>query len=200
MPGLLRDLTDDDPLDAPRTTCLVVDDTPYSHTAAKFWPGLIDEMITCVPGSTMIKLTAPSTGPLTPDLLFPENALQRQLDALENADLGETMADALAELNLLGPPSPVLAHVYKGRDEQLTRTLPPESLDAETFATMMAWLYQWAGLAATRWNDTRLSGTVTGKDPDRERIYCMTFSSTALPMTEGLINRSLSLVPRIFAG
>ncbi len=197
MPGLLRDLTDDDPLDAPRTQALLIGGEPYANAAAKFWPGLIDELTEFFPACTLIELSAPSSGKLDTDMLFPEKALQRHLDAMEHADTADALREALAELNLLGPPGPVQARLFRGKEEMLVRSLPLESVDTETFAYLLVWQFKWAGIPSARWNDTRLSGVVIGKDPDRGRVYRMTFSLTGKPLSEGLISRALSIVPSV---
>ncbi len=197
MPGLLRDIGDDDPLDRPRAGGLWIGGDFFANAAAKFWQGLLDELTEFFPNCSLIELSAPSVGRLEPDLLFPERALQRQLDDLQFADPTLALADALAELNLMGPPSPVQARLFEGRETILSRTMPPESLDAETFSYLLAWQFQWAGIPATRWNELQLSGIVQGKAPDRERMYRMTFSLAGRPLSEGLIARSFSLVPRV---
>ncbi len=197
MPGLLRHLTEDDPLDAPRTQMLLIGGEAYANAAAKFWPGLIDELDEFFPACTLIELSAPSSGKLEPDLLFPEKALQRHLDAMDHADTADTWREALAELDLLGPPGPVHARLFRGKEEMLVRSLPLESVDTETFAYLLAWQFKWAGIPSGRWNDTRLSGVVIGKDPVRRRVYRMTFSLAGTPLPEGLVSRALSIVPSV---
>jgi hypothetical protein len=197
MPGLLRDLTEDDPLDAPRTRALIVNGEPYVNAAAKFWPGLLDELTEQFPQGTLLELSATTGRRLDPELLFPENELQRQLDALRDADTDDALSEALAELELLGPPGPVQARVFCGTTVILNRTLPLESVDAETFAYLLAWQLRWAGIPARRWNERCLSGRLCGRDPDRARLYRMTFSMTGQPLAEGLLRRSLTLVPEI---
>ena len=103
MSALLREPRNDDKDRdrASRTTVLYIDDAPYTNSAAKFWPTLIDELLEEYPSATAFELTAPAPSVLTPRCLDPAAALEESLERLKNVDIRAAMASTLAELELL---------------------------------------------------------------------------------------------------
>lgn len=196
MAGLLRDATPDDPPDRPRTRALIVNGELYANAAAKFWPALIDECEEHFPQCSLMALTAP-LGELHPDRLFPEQDLQRHLDAMMRSGSKVQWEDLLAELALVGPPCPVEARLFAGQKEIAAHPLPLDSVDAETFSYMLSWALQWAAIPSVLWNTPRLSGAVVGDDPDRQRRYRMTFSMSRQHVSEGLFRRSFLLAHQV---
>lgn len=198
MPGLLTEFQKGDPIDErPRARALTVLGVRYANAAAKFWPSLIDEIREDWPDCSLVELTAPSARALSRDQLHPEMALQRGFEELQDANLAEVMRECLAEMEMLGPPSPVQARLFKGRDPILVRDLPLDSVDSETFAYLVAWHLEWARVPVARWNSQAVSGTICGEDRERGWIYRMTFSLVNRHLSEGLFRRSLSVVPTV---
>ena len=197
MAGLLREFRADDPLDRARTKALIIRGEAYTNAAAKFWPSFIDEIHEEHPACSMVELTAPTARALDSDQLHPEQALQRNFDQLLMADMGKVMQEVVAEMELLGPPCAVLARLFQGREEMLSRELPLDSVDAETFGYLVAWHLQWASVPPAKWNDSHVSGSIVAEDRDRARVYPMIFSLTNKHLSEGLYRRSLSFVPSV---
>ncbi len=198
MPGLLSDFKPNDPIDyRPRAQALFVLGVRYANAAAKFWPSLIDEIREDWPTCSLLELTAPSARDLNREHLHPELALQRGFDALWGADLQQVMRECLAEMELLGPPAPVRARLFKGAELLLSRALPLDSVDSETFSYLVAWHLEWARIPVDRWNGTAVSGTIRGEDRDRGRVYQMTFTLHNRHLSEGLFLRSLTVVPLV---
>ena len=113
------------------------------------------------------------------------------------ADMDEVMKDIVAELELLGPPVAVHARLFKGKEHIFSQDLPLDSVDSETFSYLVAWQLQWSRIPPDKWNEPSLSGSIRGEDSQRGLIYQMTFSLTTKHMSEGLYNRSLSVVPTV---
>ena len=196
MAGLLKEANPDDSPDRPRTRELIVDGELHANAAAKFWPALIDECAQEFPDCSMLALAAPTVD-LHPGLLFPEQDLQRHLDKMMQSGEEVQWEDLLAEMELMGPPSPVEARLFAGRDEISSRSLPLESVDAESFAYLLAWALRWAKIPSAQWNESRLSGMAAALDPDRKRLYRLAFSLCRQPISEGLFRRSFYLVPSV---
>ncbi|MDI6773995.1 MAG: hypothetical protein QME60_01165 [Verrucomicrobiota bacterium] len=198
MPGLLTDFKKDDPIDErPQARSLTVRGARYVNAAAKFWPSLIDEIREDWPACSLIELTAPSACHLNREHLHPELALQQGFEELRDADMADVMRECLAEMELLGPPSPVRARLFNGQEEMLVRDLPMDSVDSETFSCLVAWHLEWARVPAAQWNSRAVSGTIRAEDQERDRIYHMTFSLLNRRLSEGLFRRSLSIAPTV---
>ena len=79
----------------------------------------------------------------------------------------------------------------------LTGFRPLDSVDSETFAYLVAWNLEWAQIPAARWNTHAVSGTIRGEDRERSRVYRVTFSLLNKHVSEGLVRRSLTVVPSV---
>ena len=197
MSGLLTRKQGQEPVDRPPPKSLHVDGIRYSNAAAKFWPSLIDEVAEDFPDCTRIELIASAASPLEPGLLFPVIALEEGLDALQRANLHDVMNDVLAELELLGPPAPVLIRLLADEKELLSTNLPLDCMDSETFPYLVVWPLKWAGLPASVWNSETLSGRFTGEDRRRGIIYGIAFSLANTHRKEGLYRRTLSVAHNV---
>jgi len=199
MSALLREPRNDDKDRdrASRTTVLYIDDAPYTNSAAKFWPTLIDELLEEYPSATAFELTAPAPSVLTPRCLDPAAALEESLERLKNVDIRAAMASTLAELELLGGPAPVIMRVLAGDEELLRRDLPAECVDAEILPYLVAWILRWAGIADARWNEEFLSGALRAEDRRRGRTYAIDFGLHRQHIGEGLHQWSLTVMPMV---
>ena len=144
-----------------------VDGKWYAHSAAKFWPRLLDDVKAGCPGWRVAELTTFTEAPLDRDLLSPLNALRRGLLDLAFADVPREMARTLAELEMTGPPAGVTLHCLgPGGTVLETRALP--DLDGEVFANLVVWLLEWAGIPDALWNhgDIAIGISASGNSPN----------------------------------
>jgi hypothetical protein len=179
------------PTGRPATETLYVRRMPYRNSAAKFWPGLADEVAEFFPDRPDIELSAPSGTPLSRRALFPEEELQRDLDRL--MEEGRTLEDVLAELELTGLPAPVRLRLLSGGRVAHEQALPTDCLDNETFPYLVAWLLEWAEVPEDRWNAGSVEGRFSGQDAKRRRDYAMAFALSNEPIKEGLVQRTVKV-------
>lgn len=194
MSGLLSRRQGATPSDKPGPKSLWVNGVRYAHAAAKFWPSLVDEVAQDFPDCTRFDLSAPSSGKLERNLLFPELALEEGIRELEDASLDDVMKETLAELELMGPPSAVQVRLFRAEDELLAVEIPLDCVDSETFPCLIAWPLEWAGLATDVWNENTMAGTFIGDDRQRGIRYDLAFRLTHTHLSEGLYQRSFSVV------
>lgn len=179
----------------PSTTALYVKGTRFDNTAAKFWPGLVDEVFEAFPARPAIELSAPASDDLTRRHLFPELDMQRDIDRM--MEDGETMEDVLAELAITGPPAPVSLRLVRAGEVVHKQVLPEDCLDAETFSCLVAWLLEWGGVPVAEWNVQRQKGVFRGDDPQRHRSYAISFTVVTDHVKEGLLNRTVTLAASV---
>lgn len=197
MAGLLDLGKKDESPDSPRpsTAALFVNGTLFTNTAAKFWPGLVDEVFEAFPFRPAIELSAPAAERLTRRHLFPEMDMQRDIDRM--MEDGDTMEDVLAELDVMGPPAPVRLRLMRAGEPVLEQILPEDSLDAETFPCLVAWLLEWGRVPDSSWNEPRQKGVFRGDDKQRRRSYAISFSITTDHIKEGLVNRTVTVAAAV---
>lgn len=197
MAGLLDlgkkdDVPDDD---RPSTAALHINGTCFNNTAAKFWPGLVDEVFEAFPSRPAIELSAPASENLSRRHLFPELDMQRDMDRMiEN---GDTLENVLAELELTGPPSPVKIRLLSAGKVVFEQALPEDSLDAETLPCLVVWLLEWSGVPDSRWNEDRQRGVFRGDDRKRGRSYAFSFTIVTNHVKEGLHHRTVTLAAAV---
>lgn len=179
------------------TCSLFVRGVPYSNSAAKFWPSLVDEIREDFPDCSLIELIASTPGKFGRRHLFPELAFERDLLRLLNANLQDVMRDAVAELEILGPPSSVQVHLLSGQEELLSCELSTDCIDAEIFPYLATWLLEWAGIPDSRWNNEFLAGDITAEDKKRRLVYQISFDMVNRHLSEDLYQRSISLTPSV---
>lgn len=197
MAGLL-DLgkKDDAPDDErPTATALHIKGTRFDNTAAKFWPGLVDEVFAAFPARPAMELSAPGADDLTRRHLFPELDMQRDMDRM--IESGETLEDVLAELEITGPPAPVRLRLLRAGEVVFEQALPEDCLDAETFPCLIAWLLEWSGVPESKWNEDRQKGVFRGDDRQRGRSYAISFTILTDHVKEGLLHRTVTLAAAV---
>lgn len=180
--------------DKPGTQWLFVRGVRYANTAAKFWPSLIDEVREDFPDCSIIELAASTSGELERENLFPEIAFEKDFYHLLTADMQEEMRNILAELEIMGPPCSVQIRLLRGKKELLSSELPLDCIDAEIFPFLIVWLLEWAGIPEFQWNNEFLEGNITAEDKKRRLLFRISFSLNNRHLSEGLYQRSISLV------
>lgn len=166
---------------------------PYANTAAKFWTSVLDEVFAAYPPGTALELAASSGGLLMPALLTPEIMLQRGMDRLAAQDNPETIQDAMAVLELIGPPGSIrLRMVPPGKDAE-PQEIELDYLDADLLPFLLAWLLEWASIPDALWNEARVRGAFAGDDPSRRFRYLVAFELRSRLLSEDLYHRSLRL-------
>jgi len=191
MPSLLVD--NPEPDDRPNIKALIVNGRPYSNTAAKFWPSLLDEVTVSYPECTSIELHNATSDKLSPEHLRPEHLLTRAMKHLENGNLEQVLKDALAEIELFGPPAPVTIRLLSNDVTILDRPLPIDAIDAELMPFLSCWLLEWSEIPRTDWNNTHLAGEVTAENRHESTVYRFVFSIDRRHVREGLYNQTLRL-------
>lgn len=169
-----------------------VDGKWYAHSAAKFWPRLLDDVKAGCPGWRVAELTTFTEAPLDRDLLSPLNALRRGLLDLAFADVPREMARTLAELEMTGPPAGVTLHCLgPGGTVLETRALP--DLDGEVFANLVVWLLEWAGIPDALWNHGEVNGRFLAAASPHGEAREIAFRLEHRHLSEGLHRCSVRL-------
>jgi hypothetical protein len=167
--------------------------TLYRNSAAKFWTSLVDEVVEDFPKCSRVRLSAQTPRELCRGQLFPDAALQEDMDRLATVDLESAFRDALAELTLLGPPAGVTVRLLEGEREILSRCLPLECMDADVFDFIVVWLPEWAGIAESEWNRDHVQGRVAATDVIRSIRYDLDFTLAREHVREGLYRREVGV-------
>lgn len=179
--------------DVPCPTALFIGNTRYQNAAAKFWPRLVDEIQLSHPQCTSVELAATCSSPLNRSVLFPELTLEDDISRLWNLNLEDVMHEAVAEMNIIGPPAEVVIRLHKEELIMLEQVIPPNCLDAETFSYFAAWLMEWANIDSRKWNDESLKSSFTGEDRERDVSYLLSFHILYEHISEGLHRRTVKL-------
>ena len=195
MAGLISERSDSLASDKPGTTSLFINGICYTNSAAKFWPSLIDEVRNDFPDCSLIELNAPFAGNLIREHLYPEMALEKNLHRLLSVDFQDALRDALAELEILGPPSSVQVRLLSGHKEVLSRGLPLACVDADILPYLAVWLLEWGGVPVSSWNREFLDGDILAEDRKSRFLYRFSFTLTNHHLSEGLYQRALSIIP-----
>jgi len=185
---------------------LTVDGVRWTHTAAKFWAALLQEVEADYPQCHTLLFETLSGAELTRDLLFPEQALQRALDRSPPfADLRQALREALADLELYGLPGSVRLTLLGGRPSGagarpetalLRRDLPLDCVDADIFAYLAVWLLEWAGLPESRWKDPVLEGACAARPAPGRPALRLRFRFERRHLSEDLYRWRLRLAFR----
>ena len=166
---------------------------PYANTAAKFWTSVLDEVFAAYPAGTALELAASSGGLLVPSLLTPEVMLQRGMDRLAAQDNQETLQDAMAVLELIGPPGSISLRMTPPGKDASPQEIELDYLDADLLPFLLAWLLEWASIPDALWNQPRVRGAFAGDDPSRCFRYLVAFELRSRLLSEELYHRSLRL-------
>lgn len=199
MARILGDESDKLPAAASKAHSLIIDGVRFTNAAARFWASLLDEVAADYPDCNALIFETLAGTVLTRDLLFPEMALQRELDRLQpTIPIEQALKEALAELEIFGPPGAVqltllasagnAGHgVANGSDREIRRCqLPLDCVDADIFAYLLTWLMEWAELPTSQWNNDRVEGALLISDPDGKAGGQVQFEFTRTHISEGL--------------
>lgn len=174
---------------------LRINGTLFGNTASKFWSHLLDELLHDFSTCDRIILSAPSTSNLNRSMLQPEAGLQTTLEGLSMLNLRDQWNEVMAEMEILGPPSPVRLRLLNGDDhqEEVAGNLSLESVDAEIFPFLIVWLLEWAKIAEKNWQDNLINGRFQAEDLNRKFIYKLNFTLHHDHVHEGLYQHTLNL-------
>ncbi|MDD4870833.1 MAG: hypothetical protein PHR77_09760 [Kiritimatiellae bacterium] len=165
----------------------------FTNSSAKFWYGLLEEVIKDFAGCNEIELSSSSSDELTHEFLFPETALEKDLRKLLHADIESEIKKTMAELEIMGPPPPVHIRLLSGEMEIISRDLPLDIIDSEIFSYMAVWLLKWADIPEIQWNNKHIEGSFCMKNWKHTLVYCMSFIMEKQHLSEGLFLRSICI-------
>lgn len=174
---------------------LMVKGRSYSHSAAKFWTSLFDEVAGEFPGCSCIELEAPISGAYDRGFLHPLEPLEAELKRLALVDDAENFAEVVSEMEIMGPPASVALRLLKGGEELFSRELPADMIDAEILPYLVAWLLEWAEVPESLWNQAEVKGSFEGEDRLRARKYVVSFELRRKHLSEGLFMQTLAVTP-----
>ncbi|MCE9615762.1 MAG: hypothetical protein K8T26_15950 [Lentisphaerae bacterium] len=199
MTTRLLNLPDDVTPPPPIVSCeaIKVGGTVYRHSAAKFWPRLVDESFASFPSCTRIELTALTADGFDPVRLDPHAELQRDAERLAGARLQDVIQDTLAQLELLGPPGLIGIRLLASGQELYKSELPADCVDAEIFMYLAGWLLEWARIPHADWSADRHDGQFVARDARGRTVYLFRFDTLRQHVSEGLHRITLTLDPRV---
>ena len=171
---------------------LVVKGVPYANSAAKFWASLANEIANDFPECDGVRMTGVGGGMLAPALLNPERILQANLDSLNEEEMEESFRQALAELELVGPPPLVEITLLSEGREVMRRQMPADCMDAELLPYLLVWLVEWAQISEFLWNADRTSGDFEAEDIEGRYRYQVRFALENRHLSEGLFDRRVT--------
>lgn len=150
-----------------KARALIIGGVRFTHAAARFWASLLSEVAADYPDCNALVFETLAGTVLTRDLLFPEMALQRELDNLHpTVPIEQALKEALAEFEIFGPPGAVQLSLLADDREIRRCQLPLDCVDADIFAYLLTWLMEWAEIPASLWNSDRVAGAFPVRDPD----------------------------------
>jgi len=172
---------------------LIVDGEWYANSAAKFWPWFLDETLRAWPEASAAELSTLSGALLDHRLLFPQCALQAELEQILRGESSLNWNETLAELELVGEPCPVRVCVHGDGGHSVLSDGVSDVVDSETLPYLVVWLLQWSSIPPDQWNRPLVNGSFTGHDPFRELAYTFRFSLSSCHLSEGLYRRTVML-------
>lgn len=181
----------------PACDALTVGGVTYRHSAAKFWPRLIDEALALHPACTRIELAALTPEAFDPVRLDPHAELQRDARDLAEALMEDVIRETVAQLALYGPPPLVRVRLLEGDRELYAAELPGDCADAEVFVFLVGWLLEWASVPRDTWINLQLRGAFAARDQRRKRTYGLQFATRREHVREGLYRVVVALDPKV---
>ena len=167
MARILGNESDKLPAAISQAHALIIGDVRFTNAAARFWASLLSEVASDYPDCNAMVFETMAGTVLARDLLFPEMALQRELDRLQpTVRIEQALKEALAEFEIFGPPGTVQLRLLTDDREIKRCELPLDCVDADIFAYLLAWLMEWAELPESQWNSDRVEGAFPVRDPD----------------------------------
>ena len=138
-------------------------------------------------------LSAPGSVPLSREILYPQESLERDFEKLMDCSLEEVIRQTEAEIEMFGLPSAVRIMLLHGDQELTAMELPLECVDATVFPYLVAWLLEWCAFPEFQWGNEVLKGSIVAEDCERGFRYgfCMAFHNRHL--SEGLYERTVAL-------
>jgi hypothetical protein len=189
---------DSGPLEPNPVKSITVDGVEYANAAAKFWPNLIEELRRDFPSCSTVELSSLISSKFHEDVMYPERSLERDMKDLAHLTLDDVIRETLAEIQLMGEPPRVHARLLEGDDVLYKNELPPESVDADIFLYLLAWLLHWAGVDSSRWNRDQVGGALTAHDKSRGMTYRISFVLLSEHVKEGLLRKTLRMSSETF--
>ena len=187
MARILGNESDKLPAATSKARTLIIGGVRFTHAAARFWASLLSEVAADYPDCTALVFETMAGTVLTRDLLFPEIALQRELDRLQpTVPIEQALKEALTELEIFGPPGAVQISLLADDREIRRCQLPLDCVDADIFAYLLAWLMEWAEIPESQWNSDRVEGVFPVRDPDSTVSGRVQFKFTRSHISEGL--------------
>ncbi len=187
MARILGDESDKHPSAISKARALLINGVRYTHAAARFWASLISEVSTDYPDCNSLVFETLAGTILSRDLLFPEMALQRELDRLNpEVPIEQAIKEALVEFEIFGPPGAVQLSLMAEEREMRRYQLPLDCVDADIFAYLLSWLMEWAEIPESQWNNDRVEGAFLVRDPDSPLSGRVQFEFTRHHISEGL--------------
>lgn len=193
MPRILRTDPSDDPRKSHAGGQFFVEGVRYTNSASKFWYGLMDEITEDFPECTCIELSSIASDRLSADLLFPEQTLEKDLKQFLDSDIEAEMKNTIAELEIIGAPSPVQIRLFSAEKDLLSRQLPDDVIDSEILSYMIVWPLKWADIPEVQWNSELLEGCISIEDRIKGLVYSASFNLAKKDLSEGLFRRSICL-------
>ena len=196
MARILGDASDKFPAATSKARALIIGGVRWTHAAARFWASLLSEVAGDYPDCDALVFETLAGTVLTRDLLFPEMALQRELDRLQPAiPIEQALKEALAEFEIFGPPGTVQLSLLDDDREIRRCQLPLDCVDADIFAYLLAWLMEWAELPESQWNSDCVEGAFPVRDPDAALSGRLQFEFSRRHLSEGLYSMRLMVRP-----
>ena len=197
-PSRLLEIAGADLLEPPRPCeAFVVGNRSYLHSAARFWPRLVDESIQVCPFLSHIQLVTLTAERINPLRLDPTQELADDIESLLGTDLEAVIQSTIAELEIMGPPTPVRVTLEEGPNEVYAGHLALDCVDAETMIYLTAWLLEWAKIPHEIWHRDDIDGQFVGRVRPGETAYLLSFEFRNRHLSEGLYRHTLSVRPNV---
>ncbi len=172
----------------------LINNQVYANAAARYWSTLLTRVATETPECRTIRLRGSSEQALTPDVLDPLGALKSDLQTVVELDVHGALEDAVAELEVYGPPSVVAMELQDHHGLPVPGVESPDSaLDSETFSYVLCWLLEWTRLPYGIWGQDELSGYVMAEDLRDNLVYHVEYMSRRRHLSEGLFEQELTV-------
>ncbi len=169
---------------------------PFTHSAAKFWSSLFDEIAEDFPTCDQIVMESCDGERYRAKHLYPELDLAGAAASVAGQSFADCLRSIAIEMEVCGYPTPVRINLYSGDDELLSRNLPLDCVDADLFPHLVVWLLEWSGAPEPAWNNDALFGSISARDRRRQKAYAFEFELQSAHLHEGLIARSLTILLR----
>lgn len=165
---------------------LVVEGKTYRNAAAKFWSTLLDDVMAEFPACNIVRLSAVTEGVPDKRWLFPDWLRDLDKMIMSAKSIQKEMQNIIAEVEIVGLPTPVKLDLLALDDLKVSRELPGDCMDSETFLYFAAWLLEWCGIDEQMLQAGHAEGTLQASDEKRQVSYKAQISLSVTPLAEGL--------------